>query len=154
MVPAATLGGTATLDPGQVYEPRRYHRPGPFLRLVVNPLVARLGLVAVLAVRGRKSGEWREVPLNVLAYQGERYLVASRGETDWVRNLRAAGSGELRRGGRTEPFIATELEDAEKSPLLAAYMEHWGSRTRGQFAYPPVPRDHPVFRIEPVTRQR
>ncbi len=136
-----------------MHEPRRYLKPGPFLRYVVNPIVVRLGLTPVLAVRGRKSGEWREVPLNVLSYESERYLVASRGETDWVRNLRAAGSGELRRGARTEPFTVTELEDGEKAPLLSAYIAHWG-RTSDHFAYPPVPSDHPVFRIEPATRQR
>ena len=46
----------------------------------------------VLAVRGRKSGEWRTVPVNLLKYNGERYLVAPRGHTQWVRNMRARKS--------------------------------------------------------------
>src|SRR5215472_2719210 len=50
----------------------------------------------ILAVRGRKSGEWRTTPVNPLTLEGERYLVAPRGNTQWVRNMRAAGGGELR----------------------------------------------------------
>ncbi|MFE7524369.1 nitroreductase family deazaflavin-dependent oxidoreductase [Kitasatospora sp. NPDC057542] len=79
----------------------------------------------VLAVRGRKSGEWRTTPVNLLTHEGERYLVAPRGHTQWVRNLRAAGTGELRVGRRTEVFRATELPDADKSEVLRAYLRRW-----------------------------
>jgi len=72
----------------------------------------------VLAVRGRTSGLWRTTPVNPLTLNGERYLVAPRGETQWVRNMRAAGGGELRVGRRAEPFTATELADADKPPVL------------------------------------
>src|SRR5882672_1042269 len=65
----------------------------------------------VLYVRGRTSGQWRSNPVNVLTYEGRRYLVAPRGQTQWVRNLRAAGGGELRVGRRVETFTATELAD-------------------------------------------
>ncbi|MDQ3293467.1 MAG: nitroreductase family deazaflavin-dependent oxidoreductase [Actinomycetota bacterium] len=79
----------------------------------------------VLAVRGRTSGEWRTTVLNVLTLDGERYLVAPRGHTQWVRNLRAAGAGELRLGRRTEAFTAAELADDDKRPVLRAYLERW-----------------------------
>src|SRR5262249_57929918 len=75
-----------------------------------------------LAVGGRKSGEWRTTPVNPLTLNGQRYLVAPRGETQWVRNMRAAGGGELRVGRRAEPFTATELADADKPPVLRAYL--------------------------------
>ncbi|HYK33328.1 MAG TPA: nitroreductase family deazaflavin-dependent oxidoreductase, partial [Streptosporangiaceae bacterium] len=65
----------------------------------------------VLYVRGRKSGEWRSNPVNVLTHGDSRYLVAPRGHTQWVRNLRAAGGGELRVGRKVERFTATELAD-------------------------------------------
>jgi deazaflavin-dependent oxidoreductase (nitroreductase family) len=79
----------------------------------------------VLAVRGRTSGQWRTVPVNLLVVEGERYLVAPRGHTQWVRNLRAAGTGELRLGRRVEAFTATELDDEEKLPVLREYLRKW-----------------------------
>nr|WP_042381698.1 nitroreductase family deazaflavin-dependent oxidoreductase [Streptacidiphilus melanogenes] len=79
----------------------------------------------ILAVRGRKSGEWRTTPVNLLIIDGERYLVAPRGHTQWVRNMRAVGGGELRLGKKVEPFRATELADADKPAVLRAYMKKW-----------------------------
>jgi deazaflavin-dependent oxidoreductase (nitroreductase family) len=111
---------------------RRYLEPGWFTRNVANRAMAGLaglGLSVrgsrVLAVRGRTSGQWRTTPVNPLIHEGERYLVAPRGEAQWVRNLRAAGAGELRLGRRAEEFTATELPDADKPALLRAYLEHW-----------------------------
>ncbi|WP_245721634.1 nitroreductase family deazaflavin-dependent oxidoreductase [Nocardia crassostreae] len=81
----------------------------------------------LLAVRGRKSGEWRTTMVNVLTTDdGARYLVAPRGHTQWVRNLRVAGSGELRLGRKSESFTAAEVSDADKIPVLRAYLERWG----------------------------
>jgi len=79
----------------------------------------------VLYVRGRTSGEWRSTPVNPLSYNGHRYLVAPRGHTQWVRNLRVAGGGELRVGKRTERFTATELADEQKPEILRAYLKRW-----------------------------
>src|SRR5262245_20764647 len=93
---------------GGMSEGPRYLKPGWLVNRVVNPLLMWLGAVPTLAVRGRTSGEWRTVPVNVVELEGHRYLVAPRGDTQWVRNLRANGGGELRRRGRVEPFRATE----------------------------------------------
>ena len=79
----------------------------------------------VLYVRGRSSGQLRSNPVNVLTVDGDRYLVAPRGHTQWVRNLRAAGQGELRVGKRTERFTATELADDAKPAILRAYLKRW-----------------------------
>ncbi len=91
--------------------------------------VTRLGLSIkgsrVLSVRGRKSGEWRSTPVNLLTYEGGRYLVSPRGHTQWVRNMRVAGGGELRVGRRVEQFTATELPDAQKPALLREYLRRW-----------------------------
>jgi deazaflavin-dependent oxidoreductase (nitroreductase family) len=140
-------------------------RPGWFTQHVFNPLIAgltRLGIgVAgsqVLEVRGRRSGEWRATPVNPLEQDGRRYLVAPRGDTQWVRNLRASGEGRLRKGSRTTPFTAAELSDEEKLPVLRAYLKRWawevGAFFDGVGADAPdedlrriAPR-HPVFRIE------
>jgi deazaflavin-dependent oxidoreductase (nitroreductase family) len=79
----------------------------------------------VLAVRGRKSGQWRTTPVNPLTLADGRYLVAPRGHTQWVRNLRAAGGGELRVGRRVERFTATELADELKPEILREYLRRW-----------------------------
>jgi len=79
----------------------------------------------VLSVRGRKSGEWRSTPVNLLTYEGQRYLVSPRGHTQWARNLRVAGGGELRVGRRVETFTAKELPDEQKPELLRAYLRRW-----------------------------
>ncbi|HML00637.1 MAG TPA: nitroreductase family deazaflavin-dependent oxidoreductase [Acidimicrobiales bacterium] len=110
-----------------------YRAPGWFTRRVFNGVVAlftRAGLSVwgsrLLQVRGRRTGEWRTTPVNLLLLDGERYLVAPRGETQWVRNLRAAGGGELVLGRRSEPFTATEIvDDAQKVRVLRAYLRRW-----------------------------
>ena len=112
--------------------PTRYLVPDGFTRKVFNPLVARLtkwGLSVkgsrVLEVRGRTSGELRTTVVNLLTVDGVRYLVAPRGETQWVRNLRAAGTGTLRVGRRTEAFAADELADEAKPVIIRAYLKAW-----------------------------
>jgi deazaflavin-dependent oxidoreductase (nitroreductase family) len=92
-------------------------------------MATRLGISImgsrVLSVRGRKSGEWRSTPVNLLTYEGHRYLVSPRGHTQWVRNMRVAGGGELRVGRRVERFTATELPDEQKPALLREYLRRW-----------------------------
>jgi deazaflavin-dependent oxidoreductase (nitroreductase family) len=106
--------------------------PGRLMNNLFNSLVAGLTKAGisvlgsrVLYVRGRTSGQWRTTPVNLLTYQGGQYLVAPRGHTQWVRNMRVAGGGELRVGRRVEKFTATELADADKPQLLRAYLKRW-----------------------------
>ncbi|HYF45883.1 MAG TPA: nitroreductase/quinone reductase family protein [Acidimicrobiales bacterium] len=110
----------------------RYVRPQRF-DVLVNRFVgwlARRGIglagARILAVPGRTSGAWRTTVLNPMELDGERFLVAPRGETQWVRNLRVAGGGELRLGRRTEAFRAVEVDDGDKAPVLRAYLDRWG----------------------------
>jgi deazaflavin-dependent oxidoreductase (nitroreductase family) len=112
--------------------PTRYLVPDAFTRKVFNPLVARLtkwGLSVkgsrILEIRGRTSGELRTTVVNLLTVDGVRYLVAPRGETQWVRNLRAAGTGSLRVGKRVETFSADELTDDAKPAVIRAYLKAW-----------------------------
>ena len=72
-----------------------------------------------------RRGEWRSTPVNLLSYEGKRYLVSPRGHTQWVRNMRAAGGGELRIGRRVERFTAIELPDDAKPALLREYLRRW-----------------------------
>ena len=111
----------------------------------------------VLYVRGRTSGQWRSNPVNLLTVGGERYLVAPRGHTQWVRNLRVTGGGELRVGRKVEKFTATELTDAQKPDILRAYLRRWkievGVFFEGVGADAPdaklleIAPGYPVFRI-------
>jgi len=109
----------------------RYLEPGRLTKMFnsVVALCTRLGLSIwgsrQLYVRGRSSGEWRQTPVNLLTVDGARYLVAPRGVTQWVRNLRVAGDGELRLGKRTEKFTAVELPDSEKPAILRPYLKRW-----------------------------
>jgi len=112
----------------------------------------------VLAVKGRKSGEWRTTPVNPLRVDGVRYLVAPRGNTQWVRNLRVTGTGELRIGRKVEPFSATEVADDDKPAILRAYLKRWkfevGVFFDGVNAKAPeeklreIAPGYPIFRIE------
>ena len=109
----------------------RYLEPGRATN-VFNSAVAWLARSGVsilgsreLRVRGRRSGEWRTTPVNLLVLDGQRYLVAPRGQTQWVRNIRAAGGGELPLGRRAEPFRAVELPDLDKPVVLRRYLKRW-----------------------------
>jgi deazaflavin-dependent oxidoreductase (nitroreductase family) len=142
-----------------------HHPPGWFTRHVVNPIVAgltRLGLPLagsrVLEVRGRKSGEWRQTPVNPLEIDGATFLVAPRGTTQWVRNMRVSGEGRLRSRSSSKHFTAVEVPDAEKPQLLRAYLERWKWETGVFFGgigadssdeeLLRIAPDHPIFRIE------
>ena len=115
----------------------------------------------VLAVKGRKSGEWRTTPVNPLRLaDGTRYLVAPRGNTQWVRNLRVTGTGELRIGRKVERFAATEVADDDKPAILRTYLKRWkfevGVFFDGVDAKAPeeklreIAPGYPIFRIEPA----
>ena len=110
----------------------RYVQPDAFTRRVFNPFVAgltRLGISVwgsrVLEVRGRRSGQVRTNPVNVLTVDGARYLVAPRGTTEWVRNVRVAGTCRLRVGRRVEQVSVAELGDDTKPEILRAYLQRW-----------------------------
>jgi deazaflavin-dependent oxidoreductase (nitroreductase family) len=135
----------------------RYLKPDWFTQHVFNPTVlglTRLGVSVygsrILAVRGRKSGEWRTNPVNLLEFQGQRYLVAPRGVTEWVRNIRVSGGGELRLGTRHEAIRVTELSDADKPAVLRHYLNKWKWEV-GQFfeGVGPDARQEDIARIAP-----
>jgi deazaflavin-dependent oxidoreductase (nitroreductase family) len=142
----------------------RFQRPGWFTKNVFNRLVAaltRMGISVagsrVLEVPGRKSGEPRRTPVNLLTLHDQRYLVAPRGHTQWVRNLRASGSGRLLLGRRAEAFTAVEVEDADKPGILRAYLKRWKWEVGAFFGgvgpdsddgeLQRIAPDHPIFRI-------
>jgi len=145
----------------------RYLPPGRLSR-AINRVVAALtrrGLSLwgsrILSVAGRTTGIMRSTPVNVLAFDDEQYLVAARGNTQWVRNLRAVGRGKLAVGRREQWFTAVEVLDDTRLPVLRAYLRRWSWEV-GAF-FDGVTADasddelraaadkHPVFRIVPTS---
>lgn len=142
---------------------RHYREPGWFTTHVFNEAVAgmtRLGISVwgsrVLEVRGRVTGEPRRTPVNLLTLGDARYLVSARGEGQWVRNVRAAaGSLDLLLGRRRTRYVATELPDEEKVPVLRAYLRRWKAEVGVFFdgvgpaatdeAIAAIAHRHPVF---------
>ena len=143
-----------------------YQRPGWFTKQVFNRFVAwltRRGVSVwgsrVLEVPGRTTGVPRRVPVNLLTHEGTQYLVSPRGHGQWVRNVRANdGHLDLLLGRRRTQHTAHELEDADKTEVLRAYLRRWKMEV-GQFfdgvdADSPddvvraIAADHPVFRLD------
>ena len=145
-----------------------YRRPGWFTDHVFNPAIqflTRRGISIwgsrVLEVRGRTSGELRRTPVNLLTFEDRQYLVAPRGETQWVRNARAAGGRVTTIVGRArEDWVARELADADKIPVLRAYLRRWKAEVGVFFdgtsadssdeELAAIAPRHPVFVLEPA----
>jgi deazaflavin-dependent oxidoreductase (nitroreductase family) len=142
-----------------------YKRPDWFTRTVMNRflnLMMRLGLSVrgsrVLEHRGRTSGDVHHTPVNLLTIDGVDYLVAPRGETQWVRNVRAAGGRlVLILGRRRHSRTATVLPPAESTDILRTYLRRWKFEV-GMFfdgvgpdssdaEFAAVAERHPVFRL-------
>jgi deazaflavin-dependent oxidoreductase (nitroreductase family) len=110
-----------------------YQRPDWFTRNIMNPTLnalMRMGLSVrgsrVLEHVGRRSGQAHHTPVNLLTLDGHEYLVAARGQTEWVRNVRAAdGRLTLILGRRRQDHTVVELPEAERTPVLRAYLRRW-----------------------------
>ena len=140
-----------------------YHKPSPITQVMNKILGAAAsagitpGHMISIEVKGRRSGEVRSTVINTVDYNGERYLVSPRGETQWVRNVRAAGGqATLRHGGRTEVRLE-EVPAGERAPMLQAYLRKNAMATKSHFGIEPnapieeferVAPLHPVFRVQ------
>ena len=123
-----------------------YLKPPAFVSKVFNPLAIRTGIGGskALVVTRRRSGGLQRIPVIPIEHAGSRYVVSTRGESEWVRNLRAAGRVEL--GGTA--FTVTELALDERAPVIDAYRAKAGRSVETYFKQLPDPADHPVFRLE------
>jgi hypothetical protein len=126
---------------------RGYLRPGAAERILGRTLAAlvRIGLVRghfyVLEVRGRKSGRTISLPVDPIEIAGHRYLVCARGNSNWVRNARAAGEITLVRSLRRRRYILRELSLTARPPVLKAYLDRFAGEVQRFF---PVSRGSPV----------
>lgn len=96
-----------------------------------------------LEVRGRRSGEMRGTVVNPLDLDGVTYLVAPRGDTQWVRNLRAAGECTI----SGTAYRATEIPADDRAPVIEAYLKRWGWQVKQWMRPGADPTAHPVFRL-------
>jgi deazaflavin-dependent oxidoreductase (nitroreductase family) len=146
-----------------------YRKPGWFTKHVFNQVVAGLtgaGISVlgsrVLEVRGRKSGLARRNPVNLLTFEGKQYLVSPRGETEWVRNVRADGGKlDLLLGRRRQHYTGQELPAEDRVPVLRAYLKRWKAEVGVFFdGVGPESTDeqirdiaakHPVFLLDAVS---
>ncbi len=142
-----------------------YQRPGALTQLSNRAVgwLASLGLgpkkTVVLEVKGRKSGQTRPAIVNIVEFEGQRYLVAPRGNTEWSRNVRASGEAVIRRGGRTSVRLE-EVPVAGRAPIIQAYLKENAMVTKAHFGIEPdaplsdferIAPEHPVFRITDVS---
>ena len=126
---------------------RGFAKPGAVDSVFGRVLVAlvRIGIVRghfyVLEVRGRRSGRTIALPVDPLDFDGRRYLVSPRGESNWVRNARAAGEVTLARAMRRQRYTVRELPPVERPPVLKAYLDRFAAEVQRFF---PVPKGSPV----------
>jgi deazaflavin-dependent oxidoreductase (nitroreductase family) len=125
---------------------RKYIKPSASTRSVSNWL-ARFGAPALL-IPGRRSGELRATAVIPLTVEGKKYVISTRGDTDWALNLRAAGGGELRRGWGRKTFKAVEVAGAEQERVVAVYRRRYGVEVNQYFDRLPRLADHPTFRLD------
>ena len=115
---------------------------------VINRVVSALGLTSSLTVRGRKTGRPRTVPVHVLELDGKKYLVAPRGETEWVVNARAAGEVEVRmKGGPRLRYRVVPITGPETHRIIDEYKARWGRELVDFWAKLPEYDQHPVFEL-------
>lgn len=139
-----------------------YNKPTALAKLMNSALrqVAALGLspkdTVELQVRGRKTGKRRANVVTYVEHDGSRYLVAPRGTTEWVRNVRAAGGEAGLKHGRTETVQLTEIPDGERAPIIESYLKKMPAMVQREFGVTSsspradiegIAARHPVFRI-------
>ena len=142
--------------------PTFYEKPSAFTQLMNRSfsILASMGWtpkqMVTLEVRGRKSGEPRSVVVNSIEVDGQKYLVSPRGETEWVRNARAAGGEAVLRHGKRTRIRLEEIPVSERGPIIQAYLPKNAMATKKHFGIEPdasledfqrIAPDHPVFRI-------
>lgn len=119
-----------------------FREPTPIEKLFNRTFGLLIGLgigpahIHILEVRGRKSGKLYRTPVDLLRLNGKQYLVAPRGQTQWVRNAEAAGEITLRRGSARQQFCLRAIPDAEKPPILKAYLDSFKTEVQRYFTVP------------------
>src|ERR1700742_1920532 len=124
-----------------------YLKPPWFARAVFNKVAMATGMsnTEKLTVMRRRSKQRQEVPVITVDVSGTKYLVSTRGESQWVKNVRADPNVEL----NAAPYVAAETPVETRQPILDAYKVKAGKVVEGYFRELPDPADHPVFTLTP-----
>ena len=142
-----------------------YHKPSGPVKLM-NSIIGRLasiGLVpmstVMLQVKGRRSGQTRSTAVSWIEHEGQRYLVAPRGNTEWVRNVKAADGEAVLKSRKTESVRLEEVPVEQRAPIIKTYLKKTAMVTKREFGLDPdapmeefekIAPHHPVFRITPA----
>jgi hypothetical protein len=124
-----------------------YLKPPWFTRAVFNKIAIATGIgnTEKLTVTRRRSKQRQEVAVVTVDVGGSKYLVSTRGESEWVKNVRADPNVTI---GATA-YVAREIPEQDRQPVLAAYRQKAGSAVEGYFRKLPHEADHPVFVVTP-----
>jgi F420H(2)-dependent quinone reductase len=124
-----------------------YLKPPWFTRAVFNKIAMATGMsnTEKLTVTRRRSKQRQEIPVITVDVGGTRYLVSTRGEAEWVRNVRADPNVTI---GETA-YVAREIPEQNRQPVLTAYRQKAGRAVEGYFRKLPLDADHPVFVVTP-----
>jgi deazaflavin-dependent oxidoreductase (nitroreductase family) len=143
-----------------------YHKPSGAVKLM-NSIIGRLASLGLiprgtvqLEVKGRRSGQTRSTAVTWVEHDGQRYLVAPRGNTEWVRNVKAAGGEAVIKHRKTQRVRLEEIPVEQRAPIIKAYNKKLGAVTRREFGidgdasleeHAKIADRHPVFRIVPAS---
>jgi len=129
-----------------------YLKPGSFTVKVANKVAMRTTLwgVHTLRVARRNSAQTQDLPVIPVEVDGHLYIVSTRGESDWVRNVRAAGRVALGQKGDLRDYTVAEVPVAEREPVITAYRKKAGREVEQYWKKLPDPADHPLFRLAPA----
>lgn len=133
-----------------------YLKPGTSTK-VFNELARRVARVVPLwdvhtlrVARRQSDGQVQEIPVIPVRVDGRLYVVSTRGEADWVRNMRAAGRVGLGQKGGLRDYTVTEVPVAEREPVITAYRKKAGREVEQYWKQLPDPADHPLFLLTPA----
>lgn len=126
-----------------------YLKPPWFIVKIFNPIAMASGVSnsETLTVTRRTSGQPQNIPVITVDVGGTRYLVSTRGDSEWVKNVRANPNITLTNKSGAVKYIVRETPVPERQPILAAYRQKAGKVVEGYFRKLPDPADHPVFAL-------
>ena len=130
-----------------------YLKPPWFTAKVFNRIAMATGIsnTETLTVTKRGSKEKQQIPVVTVTLNGIRYLVSTRGESQWVKNVRANPTVTLTSKAGAVTYHADETPTPEREPVLTAYQKKAGRAVDGYFRKLPDPADHPVFALSATT---
>ena len=128
-----------------------YLKPAWFTTRIFNRFAMATGMSGseTLTITRRSSGASQQIPVITIVLDGIRYLVSTRGESQWVKNVRANPTVTLKTRGQTTAYTATEIPRDRRGPVLDAYRAKLGKMVQGYFESLPDVADHPVFALTP-----